>query len=177
MHILIGLITAIGGLIWAFHSLQRSGVDLNSFNPFFWIRRRRWEKQLGTKAAHNLERPVEAAALLLIGVAKIEGEITREQKREVISIFENEFNMDKENAAELFSASSYLLQDVTDIQVEVKAILAPCKDRFQNEQSTSFISMLKQVASIDGAPNEQQNMLVNTVKQELFTKPMDVKGW
>lgn len=44
MHILIGLITAIAGLVWALHSLQNAGVNLNGFNPFYWMRRRKWEK-------------------------------------------------------------------------------------------------------------------------------------
>ena len=46
MHILIAAITAIGGLIWALYRLQNSGFDLNAFNPFYWARRREWEKKL-----------------------------------------------------------------------------------------------------------------------------------
>ena len=34
MHIIIGVITAIAGFMWALHSLQNAGVDLNAFNPF-----------------------------------------------------------------------------------------------------------------------------------------------
>ena len=37
---LIGFITALAGLIWALHSLQNAGVNLNAFNPFYWARRR-----------------------------------------------------------------------------------------------------------------------------------------
>ena len=54
MHIIIGLITAIAGFIWALHSLQNAGFDLNALNPFTWARRRKWEMQLGTKPMHAL---------------------------------------------------------------------------------------------------------------------------
>jgi len=42
VHIIIGVITAIATLVFALNRLQDSGVNLNSFNPFFWARRRAW---------------------------------------------------------------------------------------------------------------------------------------
>ena len=38
MHIILSVITALGGLIWAIVALQRSGFDINSLNPFLWHR-------------------------------------------------------------------------------------------------------------------------------------------
>ncbi|MEX2962926.1 hypothetical protein [Microbulbifer sp. TYP-18] len=70
MHILIGIITAIAGLVWALNSLQNSGVNLNAFNPFMWLRRRKWEKSLGTKPMHALTDSMEVAALLVVAVAR-----------------------------------------------------------------------------------------------------------
>lgn len=41
MHIIIGVITAIAGLLWALNRLNESGFNLNSLNPFLWARRRK----------------------------------------------------------------------------------------------------------------------------------------
>lgn len=87
MHIIIGVLTAIAGLVWALHSLQNSGVDLNSFNPFTWARRRKWEKLYGAKPLYNLVKPMEAAASLIVGTLAQEGIISSDQKMQVISLF------------------------------------------------------------------------------------------
>lgn len=52
MHILIAFLTTVAGLIWALYRLQNSGVNLNAFNPFYWMHRRKWQKKYGTKAIH-----------------------------------------------------------------------------------------------------------------------------
>ena len=103
MHILIGLITAVAGLIWALHSLQNAGVNLNAFNPFTWMRRRKWEKQLGIKPMHALTSSMDAAALLVVAVAKEHGDITRESKLEILSLFEKEFGVKRNRSIEMYS--------------------------------------------------------------------------
>jgi len=101
MHILIGLITAIAGLIWALNSLQNAGVNLNAFNPFAWARRREWEKQYGTKPMHGLTDSMDVAALLVVSIVKEKGEVTRETKAEVLSMFERIFGVNHSRAIEL----------------------------------------------------------------------------
>jgi len=177
MHIIIGLITAIGGVVWALYRLQNSGLDLNSFNPFYWARRRKWEKQLGTKPLHCLDKPIDAAAVLLISTAKIEGEITREQKAEIINLFVNEFNLDKNKAVELYSSSSYLLQDPINAVAEVKNILSPCKNMFNPEQTESLITMLKKIASLENEISNEQLNLIGAVEKELRIKKADSGNW
>lgn len=86
MHIIIATISAIAGLLWALNHLQNSGVALNSFNPFLWARRRKWAKQLGAKPMYGLTDSMEAAALLVVAVAKEHGDITRDTKSESFQI-------------------------------------------------------------------------------------------
>ena len=47
VHIVIGVLSAVAGLIWAMVALQRSGLDLNALNPFLWHRRSQWKKKYG----------------------------------------------------------------------------------------------------------------------------------
>lgn len=177
MHIIIGIITAIAGLVWALHSLQNSGVNLNSFNPFHWVRRRNWEKQLGTKPMHRLDKPMDAACLLLVGIVKTEGEITREQKSDIIKLFQDEFNLDQSHSAELFSVSSHMLQDVIDLPAEVINILAPCKEQFKPEQTDSLLKMLAKVASIEHAITDMQSKVITAVEGELRVNAVETGKW
>ncbi|MCV6615118.1 MAG: hypothetical protein OIF35_09090, partial [Cellvibrionaceae bacterium] len=150
MHIIIGLITAIAGLIWALNSLQNAGVDLNAFNPFTWARRRKWEKRLGVKPLHALTESMDVAALLAVSVAKDEGEITRDTKLELLALFEKEFGIKRSRAIELFSASTYLLQDVINMPAEIRHVLKPSKESFTEAHIEKLISMMKFAASTEG---------------------------
>lgn len=139
MHIVIGFLTTLAGLIWAFHALQNSGLDLNSFNPFTWMRRRQWEKKLGTKPMHALTNSMDAAALLVVSIAKEDGEITRDTKMEIVTMFEKEFGIKKPRALELFSSSTYFLKDVMNMEAEVSNVLKPNKSQFQKHHVDSLL--------------------------------------
>ena len=161
MHILIGAISALAGLIWAFVALQRAGLDLNSLNPFLWLRRARWKKKYCEKPIYTLDQPLDVAALLLLGVAKCEGEISAEQKSEITAIYENEFHLDREEASDLLLASTYLL-----------AKSAPA---FTSEQVNSLLALLRRVGSIEGTLNGEQNKLIEAV-QNYFDKTRTRSG-
>lgn len=177
MHILIGLLTAIGGLIWALYRLHNSGVNLNAFNPFYWVRRKQWEKQLGTRPLHRLAKPMEAAAVLVVAIAKMEGEITREQKAEIIGLFEREFKLTGSAAGELYSVSCHLLRETVNYGGEVKNVLAPCKAQFNPERTKSLLAMLNRIAEIDTTPSKNQVEFIDAVDTALRVPPLDQGDW
>jgi hypothetical protein len=111
MHIVLGVLSAAAGLIWALVALQRSGFDPASLNPFLWLRRSRWRKSYSTRAIFNLDNPMDVAAVLILGTAKCEGEISTQQKQAVQAIFESEFNLDRSTATDLLVASAHLIRD------------------------------------------------------------------
>lgn len=167
MHIIIGLITAIAGLIWALTALQRSGLDITAINPAAWSRRRRWRKLHGTKPIFSLQRPMEAAALLLVGMVKQDGEITREQKMAVIDAFVREFHLGEAQAREVFGSSAFLLKDEINLDQSVSGILAPSREAFTPEQTESLLALLDEVARLEGEPSEAQRRLLEAVRREL----------
>jgi hypothetical protein len=173
----IAILTAIAGIIWALYRLHTSGVDLNSFNPFYWFRRRKWQNQINTKPIHLLENPVEAAALLLVATAKLDGEITREQKRFVIQLFIAEFSISETAAHELYATSSYLLKDVDNIIAEVRLILEPCRAAFKPNHIATLIEMLHKVASEESSPTVAQNELILEVRKYLLPGAEDKLTW
>lgn len=177
MHIIIGVITAIAGFIWALHSLQNAGVDLNAFNPFTWARRRKWEKQLGTKPIHALQESMEAAALLVVSIAKVEGEITRDTKMEILDLFENEFGISRSKAIGLFSASSFMLKDAINIDAEVVNILSPSKSDFDEIQALKLVEMMTKVSTKENEATTNQLNIINSVAKELKLKEEKNTNW
>lgn len=177
MHIIIGVITAAAGLIWALYRLQSSGVDLNSFNPFFWARRRRWEKQVGTKPLHRIENPMEATAVLVVAMAQLEGIVSREHKKEIVGLFVDEFGIREKTAVEYCASSSYLLKEVLSISGEVKNILNPTKAQFESRHKESLISMMAAVSQSESVATKEQLELLGAVKRELSLVEQQAKKW
>ncbi|WKD51683.1 hypothetical protein [Microbulbifer spongiae] len=165
MHIIIGVITAIAGLVWALNSLQNAGVNLNAFNPFFWMRRRRWEKKLGTKPMHALTDSMDVAALLVVAVAKEHGDITRESKLEILSMFEREFGVKRNKAIEMYSSSIYLMQDALNISEEVRHIMKPSKENFTSNHISKLIKMLNEAAGLEEM-TDGQRAIIKSVEME-----------
>lgn len=177
MHIIIGVITALGGLIWAMVALQNAGVNLNSFNPYFWLRRHRWQKLYGTQPIYNLDSALDMAAALVVGVVKQEGDISREQKAELISLFQADFNLPRQRAVELFGASVHLLKDVIDFEDTVSRMMPRCKQKFTLDQATSLRELLLKAVRIEGDPNEKQSRLVAKIAGELLPEDAPVGQW
>jgi uncharacterized tellurite resistance protein B-like protein len=176
MHVIIGLLTAVAALFWALTHLQNSGA-IDALNPFLWYRRAQWRKKLGTKPLYALDKPLDAAALLIFGIAKCEGEISKEQKAAILRIFEDEFRLASDKALELFRATAFLMKDEASIAKDVDKVLERSKAKFTQGQIDSLLAILRLVSTIDGPANaEQQAMIADTgnVFSGLHKKP---KGW
>jgi hypothetical protein len=166
MHIIIGIISAAAGLIWAINSLQRSGLDLNSFNPFYWARRRKWEKLRGANPLHSINQPIEAATVIIVGALKEIGEITTEQKNRLIEIFQSQLHLSEASSKEAFSSAIFMVKDLINFHQSIKNILAPTIDSFTPEQSQSLIKIVEEVIKLDGEPTETQSLIIKSLKSE-----------
>jgi len=175
MHIIIGLITAIAGLFWAFNSLQRSGFNPSSLNPFLMFRRSKWKKLYAEKPIYNLDKPLDVAAVLLLGTLKCEGEISSDQKATLINIFEEQFNMGNSEAADLMLGSSHLIRDEVYLADSVDKILAISRDQFSDEQVDSVLSLMEKVSSLESPTNEAQVNLIAATKN-YFSKTSKTSG-
>lgn len=167
MHIIIGFLVAVGGILFALNRLQQNGVDLNAFNPFTWFRRHKWKQKHGAKALHSIENPMEVAAVFIVGIVALEGEITIEQRNFIFSIFVDEFGISNESAGELYASASYLLKDEIDLSGQVRHIVAPCREAFDEGMVNSLIVYLNKVANYDIGASEFQRSLISAIEREL----------
>ena len=177
MHILIGIITAIAGLIWALNSLHNAGVDLNSFNPFTWARRRKWEAQYGAKPMLNLEKPLEAAGAVALSLLEELPVVTKEQKDGVIALFQDTFQLAPDQASELFTSSAYLVKGEVNLHESVPKILAPSLPQFTSEMRESLLNLLKSIASLDGSTSEAQSKIIESAATALKLSKARATEW
>ena len=177
MHIIIGIISALAGLFWAINSLQRSGFKLSSLNPFYWQRRNQWRKKYQESPLYLLDNPMDTAAAMMLGIAKLEGEISREHKSEILSIFSTEFNLDSDKAKELFASTSYLLQSENNFLKNVGKVLSASKDKYSSEQAASTIDLMTRIAEIESALSLEQNKLLSSVTSILKPLSTNQEKW
>ncbi len=164
MHVVIGLLTAIAGLIWALVALQRAGISISS--PFALFRRYQWNKKYSRKPLHSLSEPMDVVAVLLLGVAKCEGEISAEQKKQLLNIFEHEFKISADEAADLLLASAHLIRNEIYLVDQIDKILEPSLARFTDAHIRTVDALMMQVASVEGPPNEEQLKLIEGVRRQ-----------
>lgn len=164
MHIIIGF---LGSLLTIFYLLDRLGVDIGGLNPFYWYRRAAFAKKFGADPIYSIEDPLHIASLLVIGVAKLDGDMTAEQKRVAQEQFETSFSMDAKASAELFGSAAHLLAAPQLIDNQLQKLVAQNKDRFSAEQAESILQMMGSVADAVGQPSEAQRSFIQAVRSRL----------
>lgn len=177
MHIVIAVITALAGLLWAVNSLMHSGFHLSSLNPFAAYRRWQWRRTYGARPIYRLERPMDVASVLLLGVAKADGDITSDQKRELQAIFQSEFEISRDEAADLLLASSHLIRDEIYIVDHLDKILERSASRFEAENVSTLLALMRRVAALDGSINAEQQKLIDATERYFAAKQAPTGKW
>ena len=108
---------------------------------------------------------MDVAAVLLLGVAKADGAITSDQKRELLAMFQSEFSISRDEASDLLLASSHLIRDEIYLVDHLDKILARSAERFEPDTVTSLLAMMRKVAMLDGSINGEQQKLIDATKR------------
>ncbi len=115
MHLILAFLGTVVTILILVNRLSDAGLDIGWLNPFTWRRRRAWRNKLEGNPVFSLSEPLEVAALLSTAVAKLDGEISREEKAALLELFKHEFNRTDEEAADLLRSSTYLFGDGDEV--------------------------------------------------------------
>lgn len=165
MHIIIAFLTALVTLLYA---LERLGVDLGWVNPWAWSRRRAWLKRSTGNPAFSLDNPIDAVALIVTAAAKIDGDISIQEKEELKSIFIATFKLSEKEATQLLGASVFLLGSGEDIFKSPEKVLRNSIDKFTEVQKNSVFEILEKVVSIGGSASSVQIEFVSKVHSAIY---------
>lgn len=172
MHILIAF---LGSLVTVFYLLDRLGIDIGGFNPFHWRRKRTWMKQYNADPIYSVEDPMHVASLLILGVAKLDGVISAEQKRVALEQFETAFSLNAQEASELVGSAVHLLGSPQVIDAQINGLAEKNKGRFTKEQTDSLLQIMATVCSADGEINAEQSGIIDDLRA-LFVSPEPSQG-
>ncbi|HNP35978.1 MAG TPA: hypothetical protein PKK10_09005 [Woeseiaceae bacterium] len=158
MHILIGLLGTIVSLLYL---LDRVGIDLGWINPWSWRRRRNWRNQFQGDPIYAIEDPVQIAALFVVGVARLDGDLSAEQKKATLGLFEEKFSLDARGASQLYAASVHLLAAPQLLESQLEGLAKRAAPTFSTEQAESLGEMIDTIVAMDGDPSDAQRRVTD----------------
>lgn len=174
MHILLGL---LGSLISLLFLLDRLGIDLGGLNPFAWRRRSAWRQKFEANPIFTLHDPRDMAAVLLVGAAKIDGDLTASEKSALLSEFESAFSLDGKAAAELLGSTVYLLGNMQVINDQIDDLLIRYREHLGTAQIQSLLQMLDRIVALDGGATTRQSELLAAIRARLEPVPGPQGTW
>jgi uncharacterized tellurite resistance protein B-like protein len=177
MHVVLGLLGTVVTILILLNRLADAGIDLGGLNPFLWHRRRQWRKKTEGNPAYHIQGPLDLTALLMVAIAKCEGDISKEEKRTILQLFTEEFHLSKREAAALMGSSTYLLQDGQEVRAHLAKVLAPSLGKFTEPQRESALSLIERVAHSAGGPSEIQKEYLAEIRSLLAPRPADQHTW
>ena len=160
MPYLLGLLGVIVTVLVLLSRLADAGIDLGGLNPFPWRRKRAWRQKFEANPLFSLEDPMEVAAVLAVGVTKVDGDMSAEQKRALLDAFQETFALERRPAEDLLASSAHLVGDGVTLKNQVGDVVARSKEGFTENQVTSTISLLEQIAAVEDITDQQRELIV-----------------
>ena len=163
MHIILGALTTIVTILYL---LDRMGIDLGGLNPWAWRRRRAWAAKYEGDPIYSVEEPIQVAALLILGAAKLNGDVSAEQRRVAQQQFRSVFSMSERNALQLITSATHLLGAPQIIDTQLRGVIEKNKDQLTPDQAKSMLDMMVEVAAADGDSTPEQREFVDFVRSQ-----------
>lgn len=177
MHIILGILGSIVTILYLLTRLTNLGLDFSWLNPFHWRRRRAWAKKYQGDPIYTVEDPTQVAALLIVGAAKLEGDLTAEQKKMAMRRFESKFSLDMGGASDLLGSASHLLGAPQVIEGQLQGLADRNTKTFSLEQSESMIQMMIEVASADGDLSIKQRGYIDGIRSHFIAPEIREGTW
>ncbi len=177
MHIILGALGLVVTILVLVNRLTENGIDIGWLNPFAWKRRREWAKKYHASPVYSLDSPMEVTGLLMVALAKSEGEISAEQKQEIKRRFREVFHLDEERSAALLTSSSFLLKNGVEEVRDMNKLLKPSLERFSEEQFQSALEQLHHIANFESPADAFQTGIIDAFKNSFRTRFTAAAEW
>ncbi len=174
MHVVLGILTSVVTILYL---LDRMGVNIGAFNPFHWRRRRAWAKKYEGDPIYSVEDPLHVAAILTIGVVKMEGDMTAEQKAAMQQQFESVFSLTPKAASDLMVSAAHLLGGPQVIETQLSGLRKRNKDRLSPDQVESVLKMMRDAGSAAGTLSDAQENCIEQTRIALQSDVRDKGSW
>lgn len=88
----------------------------------------------------------------------------------------SEFEISRDEAADLLLASSHLIRDEIYIVDHLEKILEPSAAKFEPMAVTSLLGMMRRIAALDGSINTEQQKLIDATERYFASRQKVAAG-
>ena len=131
-------------------------------------------KELFLEGSTKVSRPKKdelqaAAAALLVEAACMDGNFDDQERKSIISLMEQHFNLNDEESLTLISEAEKIIENAGDLYAFTRVI----KDRYGPEQRIEMVEMLWEVAFADGNVDHYEANLISRIAGLIFVSDRD----
>ncbi len=177
MHIILGALGLIVTILILLRRLSDAGIDIGWLDPFKAHRRYKWRQAYNANPLFDIDDPMKSTACLMYTMAKCSGDISKEEKSCILSIFKEIFKLSDKEATELLSNCSFYIKDENQVKDNLEKFMKPSIDNFADEQKKAAFSLIEKVAFCEENPNEKQSELLAEIKSIFTPKKETFRKW
>lgn len=107
---------------------------------------------------------MDVAAVYMLAVAKVDGDLTQEQKTKILSLFQSEFHLNQKESEDLLGSSAHLLFQDDGVFSNPSRVMNRCYDKITSEQYETINAMVDKMA-LGNAPSATRDALVGKIKR------------
>ena len=131
-------------------------------------------KELLLEGSAKVSRPKKdelqaAAAALLVEAACMDGNFDDQERKSILSLMEQHFNLNGEESLTLISEAEKIIENASDLYAFTRVI----KDRYEPEQRIEMVEMLWEVAFADRTVDHYESNLISRIAGLIFVSDRD----
>lgn len=131
-------------------------------------------KKLLLEGSAKVSRPKKdelqaAAAALLVEAACMDGNFDDQERKSIISLMEQHFDLNDEESLTLISEAEKIIENASDLYAFTRVI----KDRYEPEQRIEMVEMLWEVAFADRTVDHYESNLISRIAGLIFVSDRD----
>ncbi|MFP4002964.1 MAG: TerB family tellurite resistance protein [Alphaproteobacteria bacterium] len=172
MHILIAILGAAAAALFFIYRIYlavQAGREVADRigDPRRFARRFRWARKVRGNPLETLEDPREAATVLMLAVARTEGELTDAARDTIRAQMRRYFGMSGEAAEAMLRQLAWMTREMTDITPRMRHLAALLRRHCTAAEREDVAAMLDEVAQASGGPTPMRRQIIQRYRQIL----------
>ena len=176
MHTILAILGALGTIAYFViraNNAARAGRQIieTADEVRRYVRRSRRQSQERVTTLSEIEDPRLAATVMMVAMAKCDGDLTERQRAAIIERMEIVLEMDPTDSEAMIAEARWLVQELSDIETVLRRASGPIEACCTEAERRDLIAMLRIVAAIEGPATDVQEKAIAALARTLRIDP------
>jgi len=171
MHIIISIFVAIGAILfWLSRAANNARDVADAAQELSNLPRKlRYRKQAGKQGLDLIEEPVEAAAILMISIARMDGlrRVSDKQAEAISGQLETQMLLPADDAKDMVIQLRSLTQYLKQADSTLFPMIKLLQTKVTKSEAKDLSSMMLDVAATDDPVNEEQSNFIRRFEERM----------